>query len=185
MLKKDLNKCYKDGTLTEAEYNEWLSGMHENNKGELCGVCPNGKIYYKFEMDGDIFDQPLWQFVSKSIVPPLGVETTFPVFAKYGYTYGGICEGFQWKEDKLKEAPEIDLWQMIGIASRYWETSYKRWYNQTQSKLDSMNPNYAFNITKIEEVTDKYAVVRDEEGHLRSFNYRDCGYKLMKVEVNL
>lgn len=134
LLKKDLYECYKNGILTESEYNEWLSDMHETDNGNLIGSCPDGKAYYKYEMNGDIFDQPLWKFVLKNIVPPLGVELTFPVFAKYGYTYSGICDGFQWKEDKLKEAPEIDLWQMIGISSRYWEVQYKRHFHRTSSK---------------------------------------------------
>ena len=181
MFKSDLDKCYQDGTLTEEEYNEWLSNMTENDKGELTGVCPNGKTYYKYEMDGDIFDQPLWQFVKKNIVPPMGVENTFPVFAKYGCTYGGICDGFVWNEDKLKEASELDLWQMIGISSRYWETQYKRFYDKAQKKLNGMNPNYAVNMKEVLEATDKYVLYRDEQGLLRSMNYKNCGYKMVQL----
>ena len=134
MLKRDLDKCFKDGILTRKEYNEWLSGMSENEKGELVGVCPTGKTYYKYEMNGDMFDIPLWKFVYESVVPPLGIERTFDVFAKYGDTYGGMCDGFNWNKQSLKSAPEIDLWKMIAISERYWATDYERYYRYTMRR---------------------------------------------------
>lgn len=129
MYKKDLDKCYQNGILSKSEYEEWFANMRETDSGELIGMCPYGKAYYKYELNGDIFDQPLWKFVLNSINPPLGIETDFPVFSKYGYTYTGICDGFNWNKEKLQNAPEIDLWQIIAISSRYWEVNYERWYH--------------------------------------------------------
>ena len=177
MLKENLDKCFKEGNLNEAEYNEWLSGMSENDRGELVGICPNGKTYYKYEMNGDIFDIPLWEFVKKKITPPLGVETMFDVFAKYGHTYGGICDGFYWNEEALRSAPEIDLWKMIAISERCWETQYERWYYREQKKKE---PARDFTIKKIVDYQPKYIILEDTDGRLHGINYN--GFDVQIVE---
>ena len=132
MLKRDLDLCYEKGNLTKEDYEEWLSRMKENENGELIGQYPNGKAFYKYNMDGDIFDRPLYMFLYDRCYPPLGIEDTtdppFDVFEKYGYTNGGIHEGFEWNLEALRKAPEIDLWKMIAIIERYWRINYSRLY---------------------------------------------------------
>lgn len=51
-------------------------------------------------------------------------------FCKYGYAYSGICDGWEWYEDKLKTAPELDLWKMYGLANEYWHNQYNYWYDR-------------------------------------------------------
>ena len=72
----------------------------------------------------------LYEFVKEWCIPMLGAENYFPdLFGKYGYTYTGICDGWQWLKDRLKDAPEKDLWQMLAIASTYWMLNYEKWYD--------------------------------------------------------
>jgi len=72
----------------------------------------------------------LYEFVKEWCTPMLGAENYFPdLFGKYGYTFTGICDGWWWLEDRLKDAPEKDLWQMLAIASTYWMLNYEKWYD--------------------------------------------------------
>lgn len=75
----------------------------------------------------------LWKFVKEWCVPMLGAENYFPdLFGKYGRTFTGICDGWKWFDDKLQEAPEIDLWKMLAIEAKYWELNYQAWYNKVR-----------------------------------------------------
>ena len=59
-------------------------------------------------------------------VPPLGAEYYFPdLFGKYGRTFTGICDGWNWFDDSLKDAQETDLWKMIAITALYWQKFYE------------------------------------------------------------
>lgn len=70
-------------------------------------------------------------------VPMLGAEKYFPeLFGKYGYTFSGMGQGWQWNFASLQEAPESDLWKMLAIASTYWFLNYERWY-QKQKEVKS------------------------------------------------
>lgn len=116
----------------------------------------------------DIFIVPLWQFVKEKIVPPLGVESTFDVFAKYGSTYSnGMCEYFYWNEEALKSAPEIDLWKMIAISERYWATCYEEWYNEEQKRKE---PARDFTIGRILDCQPKYIILEDTVGRIHGIN---------------
>lgn len=72
------------------------------------------------------------EYIQKHVVPPMGIEYVYPVFFKYGRTMAGICDGWTWYEYKLRDAPQEDLWQMMAIASKYWESKYKEWYERKE-----------------------------------------------------
>ena len=111
--------------------------------------------------------EPLWKFVKNKLVPPLGVETTFNVFAKYGYTYSGLFEGFYWDEKALRHAPEIDLWKMIAISETYWRTKYEKLYDEEQKRKD---PARTFTINKILDVQSKFIIIEDTDGRIHGIN---------------
>ena len=78
---------------------------------------------------------PLPELVRKYCVPPLGAENYFPkLFGKYGYTYTGICDGWNWTGETLDLAPEEELWKMLAITSTYWYLNYQKWLNEEMSK---------------------------------------------------
>jgi len=52
------------------------------------------------------------------------------LFTKYGYAFFGICDGWNWYEDKLRAAPEIDLWKIYGLCNEYWCNQYEYWYDR-------------------------------------------------------
>ena len=74
------------------------------------------------------------EYVQKYVVPPLGIEYVYPIFKKYGKTYSHIGEGWVWNEQELRFASQEDLWQMMAIASMYWENKYKTWYREKNRK---------------------------------------------------
>ena len=61
--------------------------------------------------------------------PMFGAENVEP-FGKYGYTFTGICDGWEWKDEELAKAPELDLWKMLAISETYWRINYERWYHE-------------------------------------------------------
>ena len=78
---------------------------------------------------------PLSELVRKYCDPPLGAEHFFPkLFGKYGYTYAGICDGWNWTGETLDIAPEDDLWKMLAITSTYWYLNYQKWFDEMRSK---------------------------------------------------
>lgn len=73
----------------------------------------------------------LTDLIKKYCIPPLGAENFFPkLFGKYGYTYAGICDGWNWIGEALDLAPEEDLWKMLAITSTYWHLNYQKWFNE-------------------------------------------------------
>lgn len=78
----------------------------------------------------------LWMFVKEWCVPMLGAENYFPeLFGKYGKTFTGICDGWWWLDERLKDASEKDLWEMLAIASTYWLLNYEKWFDKERTKL--------------------------------------------------
>ena len=73
-------------------------------------------------------------FFLKECTPWLGADSDLELFKKYGFTYGGICDGFHFYTDKLQEAPEIDLWKMLALSAMYWEKSYSRWLDREEER---------------------------------------------------
>ena len=138
MYKKDLDDCLKNEAITKEEYDGIMEHLKEDKDGQLTGVMAADEKAWKFNLDGDFFNVPLWQNVYERVVPPLGVEHHFPVFAKYGYTMCGICDGFQWDREALRNADEKDLWQMMAIAERYWAVDFKRGYDQRMKQLGKL-----------------------------------------------
>ncbi len=141
MYRFELDEMLKENVITQDEYDNFLSKLYETENGELCGGYPlNDGVMLKYDFDGDLFGEPLCEFVKKRVKPPIGAEYIDRVFAKYGYTCSGEAECWVWftKENigacreqgylPIEEAPETDLWKMMAISSRLWECRYKRWY---------------------------------------------------------
>ena len=135
MYKKDLDDCLENGAITKEEYDGIMEHLKEDECGQLTGGMAVDEKYWKFNLNGDFFSVPLWQNVYERVAPPLGVEHHFPVFAKYGYTMCGICDGFKWDREALRNADEKDLWQMMAIAERFWRVFYERINDRLQPLL--------------------------------------------------
>lgn len=86
--------------------------------------------------DRNIKIEKLLDIVREYCVPMLGAEHAFPdLFGKYGYTFVGIGDGWQWNFAALQDAPEDDLWKMLAIGSTYWYINYARWYNEHRRQI--------------------------------------------------
>ncbi len=97
-----------------------VSGM---NPGDDCICLPLDKEY------------DLRQIVLDYCVPMIGAEKYFPdLFGKYGYTFTGVGDGWQWNFAALQEASEADLWKMLAIASTYWYLTYERLYDNERRR---------------------------------------------------
>ena len=141
MYKEKLDNLLKRGVLTQSEYNKFFDTVSKNDKGEMIGIKPSERFCYKYDFDGNLLDGSLLDFVINEVTVPLGAEEIDPVFKIYGYSYFGICDGYNWItretiNDKqienghkpIEDANELELWKIIGICSRYWESRYKEWY---------------------------------------------------------
>ena len=77
----------------------------------------------------------LRQIILDYCVPMIGAEKYFPdLFGQYGYTFTGYGEGWQWNFVALQEAPEVDLWKMLAIASTCQMLMYQRYYNKMKAR---------------------------------------------------
>lgn len=140
VLKKEVDRLYKTGVYSEEEYESILGRMSENNNGELLGGVPDG-CSLKYSLKFDLKTKPLVDIVA-DCSPWLGADHDFPeLFGKYGYTYCGICDGFEFfrtgtindiaKEHGYKpldEATDVELWKMLALSNTYWLNSYREWY---------------------------------------------------------
>lgn len=72
---------------------------------------------------------PIMELILIHTIVPLEWANKEP-FCKYGYLYCGICDIWSWDEEKLKFAPEIELWKMYGLCQEYWCNKYEYWYNK-------------------------------------------------------
>lgn len=122
-----------------------MNHMSENSKGELIGFVPNGtglKYHLKFDLE------------TKSLVdvvadcePWLGADHDFPeLFGKYGYTYCGIGDGFNFFRENtindvakehgykaLDDSTDVELWEMLALINTYWLNKYKeRYYKKSE-----------------------------------------------------
>ena len=118
-----MKSLYLNGTIFTEKDVELL-------KGKRCGMFSLEEDYAK--RAGLRGNETLEELVKKFCVPPLGAETIFDVFGKYGYTICGICEGFRWK-DELKNVSELDAWKMIALSCLYWEAFYKELCERKES----------------------------------------------------
>ena len=141
MYKDKLDNLLERGVLSQDEYDKFFESMYEDNKGQMIGVVPSERFRFKYDFNGDLLDGSLLDFVMNEITVPLGAEEIDPIFKTYGYSYFGICDGYKWftkteitKEQiknghkPIEKADILDLWKIVGICSRYWESRYKEWY---------------------------------------------------------
>lgn len=178
MYKNKLDDLLKRQVLTQDEYDKFFESMSENEDGKMIGVVPSDKCVRKYEFDGNLFEDSLSSFILKEVIPPLGAEDYDDVFKVYGYSYFGICDGYHWFTESeiseeqrecgykpIEEASETELWKIIAICSRYWESQYKEWeehkpiVSKRMLKTISVNPNdivaYYYNHKMSYELIDK------------------------------
>lgn len=144
MYIKDLKDCLRNGAITQQEYDEIFEYMSIHEDGEqLIGVIPNTKGMIKFNLDGDMTDGSLIDFLKTRITPPYEATRIDPLFTKYGMMVCGIGDYWHWftknnitqyaldnGHKPIEEATEEELWKMIAICSRYWQVFYQRLYNR-------------------------------------------------------
>lgn len=146
MKKKYFDELLKAGILTQEEYNDVFTKMRLSEDGDLFGVVPQTDYMIKYNLEGDMLNGDLRDFVKRHIVPPYEFANVKP-FSRYGILYTGIGDGWHWftKDNisqrahlmgyrPIEEATEEELWKMIAMASRFWEVSYKRWYYEEQER---------------------------------------------------
>ena len=139
MRKERFERLLKENVISENDLKKSRIDFNENGDINLCSCDTYTDI--KYGLGFDYNDVNLCEFVKRNIVPPLGIENYIDVFRKYGYTYCGICDGFRWITTEninetmrengyipIEEAPEEDLWKIIGICSLYWENVYEELY---------------------------------------------------------
>lgn len=139
VLKRELDNLLERGVLSAPEYAEFFQTMEVAEDGRLVGLCPNTHAQHKYDIEGDLWDESLLDFVLKEIVFPIGIERYDEVFSTYGkMIYTDQEHWVWWTRDNIPEeaieqgckpiedATEEELWKMVAIASRYWEILYKR-----------------------------------------------------------
>lgn len=146
MKKKYFDELLKNGVLTQEEYNDVFTKMRLHEDGCLIGVVPKEYYIIKYNLEGDMLQGNLTDFVKNHINPPYEFERTYP-FSKYGIMICGIGDYWKWftKDNinsnainygyrPIEEATEKELWQMIGMSSRYWHIMYQRMYYDLKEK---------------------------------------------------
>ena len=159
MLKKKLDEQLRKGILTQEEYASFFQTMRVNERGEMIGFTPHGNARLKHDFDGDLINGDPLQFLLKHCCPPLGVEDMDNTFKKYGTTIAGIGDDFHWftKDNITKhaidsghrpveEASELEIWRMIAVCSRYWETAYHEWFEMGQRELAAYTKQYGWDV---------------------------------------
>lgn len=79
------------------------------------------------------FNQTAYESLMKA-TPPLGAENLHFLFRKYGYTYTGICDGWNWYPI-IKEATDEELWLMSSLCNEYWCKFYE-WVNNEKEYIN-------------------------------------------------
>lgn len=139
ILKRELDDLLERKVLSSAEYAEFFQTMTVAEDGRLVGLCPKSHAQHKHDIDGDLWDQSLRNFLMKEITFPIGIEDFDDVFSTYGImVYMDQEYWVWWTRDNIpdeaieqgckpiEDATEEELWKMIAIASRYWHLIYKR-----------------------------------------------------------
>lgn len=67
-----------------------------------------------------------------------GIYEKWSWFTKDIISEHGVAMGYK----PIEEATQEELWQMIAMASRYWEVCYRRWYHEEQENNNYLNQNY-------------------------------------------
>lgn len=148
MYINDLKECFKNGAITQQEYDEIFQSMSIcEDREQLIGLVPNTKGMIKFNLNGDMVDGSLMEFLKTRIEPPYEAEHIDPLFKKYGMMVCGIADYWHWftKDNitqyalenghkPIEEATDEELWKMIAICSRYWQVFYEREYRRTKQR---------------------------------------------------
>ena len=105
---------YKDGLTFSKEYvNEtFVMGSADEELAKRTKICG---------------DESIFEFLDKYCVPPLGAESINDIFSKYGKTITGICDGYYWDKDKLKDITEVEFWKIIALSNIYWCNKHEKY----------------------------------------------------------
>ena len=146
MKKKYLDELLKRKIITQEEYDDVFAKMRLLKNGDLIGIVPRKNYITKYNLEGDMLNGDLHDFVKRHIIPPYEFVDVEP-FSKYGILYTGIADRWNWftKDNisqrgyavgyrPIEEATKEELWKMIAMASRFWEVSYRRWYYEEQER---------------------------------------------------
>lgn len=55
-----------------------------------------------------------------------------------GSFYFGIGDGFDYDEQKVKEADELTLWKLYALMQRYWLVHYEEWNRRNSNMVSNM-----------------------------------------------
>ena len=154
MKRKYFDDLLRMGVITKEEYNDVLTKMRVTEGGDLIGAIPKENYINKYNLEGDMLEGDLHEFVKKHILPPYDFVDIEP-FCKYGMLYCGICDKWSWFTEEnislqaiklgyrpIEEAAQEELWKMIAMASRYWEVCYKRWYHEEREENNCLSQNH-------------------------------------------
>lgn len=148
MYKGRVEKLHKQGIITDEEYNSLMEIGFDKDGYIKPGVPKCGNDFdVRYNLGFKPYQINLIEAV-KASSPWLGAECTFPsLFGKYGFTYGGICDGWQWltkdniapnaaKHGKkpLEMASELELWQMLAISNMYYNNCHSEWCDKAEKK---------------------------------------------------
>ena len=79
------------------------------------------------------------QLIMKS-APPFewcDQDYSHPIQQLGGY-YFGIGDGFDYDEQKVKEADELTLWKLYALIQNYWLVHYEEWYGKNENMIFNM-----------------------------------------------
>lgn len=79
------------------------------------------------------------QLIMKS-APPLEwckQDYSHPI-QQLGSYYFGIGDGFEYDEQKVKEADEATLWKLYALIQNYWLIHYEAWYSKNANLINRM-----------------------------------------------
>ena len=138
-----LNRLLDEGVLTQEEYDSFFDTMHVNENGQLVGIVQTkNPATHKYNLEGDLLNGDLVEFVKTKITPPYEAEDMDEVFKTYGVMVTGIADYWHWftrdniteyalshGHKPIEEASELELWKMIAICERYWEVFYSDCYH--------------------------------------------------------
>lgn len=135
----------------------------DKDGNELKDLRDREPILKKTKLDNSIID-----LILHHTTVPLE-WTNEELFCKYGYAYFGIGDGWEWHEDKLKEAPEIDLWKIYGLCNEYWCNQYNFWYNKEVKKFRDYKRSKGEDLNVLKLTSGSFNICDNDSIKLRIF----------------
>ena len=100
-----LNRLLDEGVLTQEEYDSFFDTMYVNENGQLVGIVQTkNPATHKYNLEGDLLNGDLVEFVKTKITPPYEAEDMDEVFKTYGVMVTGIADYWHWfTKDNITE----------------------------------------------------------------------------------